>query len=193
MTNCAGTNKPRIKKINSLLFTSNQSYGMDILSSELLESDDEREDPSSKVPNEFDLSFQYSRESDTIGKNLKYSDSSLAKVLSQKESLHEIAMRKKLSNSHNDGISNIHKEVLDGSEEFLQRYNHDPKFEQPLYTTTANDYGIKKPSMATHNSKMYPKNQKFSKSFNCIMFKDQGLNTALTKSNVHGQLDPLFS
>ena len=177
------------KKRNSLLLTSNQSYGMDMLSTEVLELDDLQP---SKISDGFDLSFQYSRESDSIGNHLKHSDSSLAQVLSQKESLREISARKRLNNRQDESISIVPKGEFENAEQFLQSYNHNPKHEEPLYTTTANEYGIKKPSMATHNSKMFPKREVL-KSFNGIMFKDQGLNTALTRSNVHGQLDPLFN
>ena len=181
---------------NHLLYvTSNKSYGMEsLLSSECFAEESmesaTREEPKSK---QFDLSFQYSRESDTIGKEIKCSDSVLAQILSQKESLKKLAERKKLRNCVTDKAlqsQNSHQNV--DIEDILKSYKNQPKQQMPLYTTTSNEYGMKKPSRATYNSKIFPKNQTFSKSFNCIMFKDQGLNTSQTRSNVHGYLDPSF-
>ena len=71
----------------------------------------------------------------------------------------------------------------------LDNYNHVPKIENPLYTTTANEFGSKKPSQATLTKMRYMRSQSFSKSFNRIMFQDQGLNTSLSRSSVHDRLD----
>ena len=74
----------------------------------------------------------------------------------------------------------------------LESYNHDPKDQNPLYATTQNEFGIKKPTVATYTSERLPRNQQFSNSFNSQMPRDQGLNTSLTKSNVHTELNPQF-
>jgi len=150
-----------------------------------------------KKVGEIDLSFQYSRESSNIGKNIKYSDSALAKVLSKTESLRELSRRKRINlNVLDDICERRNKDSSDDKAEndnFLENYKHSPKKEHPLYSTTANNYGIKQPTFATYNAKSLPKNQSFSKSFNNMMFRDLGLNTSMTKSNVHEQMDFQFA
>jgi hypothetical protein len=59
-----------------------------------------------------------------------------------------------------------------------------------LYATTANDYGLKKPSQATFQNVRHGVSQKFSTSFNRILFRDEGLNASITKSRIHDSLIP---
>lgn len=182
---------------NPFYVTSNQLSGMSILARygpvEELEDDKSSSSPASDG---FDLSFLYSRESDRIGQGVQVSDSALAQVLAQKETLCEVSRRKRLKStiqavnkqSNEKSPEDTQKEV----EQLLASYSHNPKEENPLYGTTANDYGQKKPSLATYNPHRITRNQTFSRAFNSMMFKDQGLNTSMTRSNVHEQLDPMF-
>lgn len=77
-------------------------------------------------------------------------------------------------------------------ESLLQSYKHEPKLEDPRYTTTNNEIGRKPPSVATFVAERHSKRQDFSKSFNSIKPKNTSLNTSLSKSNVHKELDPQF-
>jgi hypothetical protein len=77
-------------------------------------------------------------------------------------------------------------------ERTLQSYNHNPRKENPLYATTTNEFGMKKPTVATYTADRVARDQKFSNAFNSMMPRDQGLNTSLTRSNVHVELDPQF-
>ena len=77
-------------------------------------------------------------------------------------------------------------------QKLLDSYSHDPLRQNPLYLTTQNEVGLKKPTEATVTSERLAKKQEFSRSFNGIMPRDQGLNTSLTRSNCHKELDPVF-
>ena len=158
---------------------------------------------------EYDLSFLYSRESDRIGNEVTCSDSTLAKVLCEKSSISET--RKKFRDiSSEDAVhnTNIRHRKNRGTNDLndntkLQKHNdlnkaletsyvHDPIQQNALYMTSANDFGYKKPSAATYTVVRHARSQDFSNSYNKNMFRDQGLNTSLTRSNVHKHLDPQF-
>mmetsp|Transcript_33270 Transcript_33270/g.48134 ORF Transcript_33270/g.48134 Transcript_33270/m.48134 type:complete len:191 (-) Transcript_33270:408-980(-) len=184
---------------NPFYVTSNQLSGMSILAryGPVDELEDDKSSEQTSAIGGFDLSFQYSRESDRIGEGVQISDSALAQVLAQKETLCEVSRRKRLKStmqaqgnrqSNEKCPNDTQKEV----EQVLASYTHNPKEQNPLYGTTANDYGQNKPSLATYNPHRITRNQTFSRGFNGMMFKDQGLNTSMTRSNVHEQLDPMF-
>lgn len=160
-------------------------------------------------PSSYDLSFLYSRESDRIGEGIEYSDSELAKVLTKKTSLAEdkhLMYHKKRSTSSSlspnpilsnhqtfneiNNINNADRELL--LEQHLKSYVHETKEENPLYVTSSNEYGCKKPCSLTYTAVRNARGQSFSNSFHRNMFKDQGLNTSMTRSRVHQSLDPQF-
>jgi len=122
------------------------------------------------TPEHQNLSFLYTRESDRIGEGVQLSNYPLAKQFRQKNS-----RRKPLACE--DTIPHVHGPVMqtkDQVRDLLMNYNHSPKEEHPLYTTTGNAIGIKKPDIATYNFERYARSQTFSRSFNS-MFQDQGL------------------
>ena len=88
-------------------------------------------------------------------------------------------------------LKTLRDEKLDVTR-LLNSYNHDPKDQNPLYATTQNEFGIKKPTAATYTTERLARNQAFSNSYNSQMPRDQGLNTSLTKSNVQTELNPQF-
>ena len=143
-----------------------------------------------------DLSFLYSRESDSFGKGTPFSDSSLSKVFRLEKSAamnkrrKNSAFAKQLDNSSATTSKTIPKEEVN---KILSQYNHSPKNENPLYSTTANEFGLKRPTQATYTNVRYGMSQKFSQSFNRTMFRDEGLTSSLTRSNIHDSLTPLFS
>jgi len=143
-----------------------------------------------------DLSFLYSRESDSFGKGTPFSDSSLSKVFRLEKSAamnkrrKNSAFAKQVDNSANNTSKTIPKEEVN---KILSQYNHSPKNENPLYSTTANEFGLKRPTQATYTNVRYGMSQKFSQSFNRTMFRDEGLTSSLTRSNIHDSLTPLFS
>mmetsp|Transcript_18551 Transcript_18551/g.21349 ORF Transcript_18551/g.21349 Transcript_18551/m.21349 type:complete len:209 (-) Transcript_18551:72-698(-) len=192
--------------IDKFMVTNNQRYGMS-LSDIVLPKHFETESSETKDENsseKLDLSFLYSRESDRIGIGISNSDSVLASVLLQQDSRssdvrrrrHSIVMKDKDSRAENlNFFSNKSSEssrALD-LRETLEAYNHSPKRESPLYGTSSNQYGLRKPSVATYTATRIPRSQKFSNSFNKMMPRDQGLNTSLTHNNVHHLLDPQFT
>ena len=143
-----------------------------------------------------DLSFLYSRESDSFGKGTPFSDSSLSKVFRLEKSAgmnkrrKNSAFAKQLDNNATTTSKTIPKEEVN---KILSQYNHSPKNENPLYSTTANEFGLKRPTQATYTNVRYGMSQKFSQSFNRTMFRDEGLTSSLTRSNIHDSLTPLFS
>lgn len=74
----------------------------------------------------------------------------------------------------------------------LEVFEHNPKVEDPRYTTSSNEVGRKKPTTATFVKMRMARNQAFSNSFNGIKPKNTALNTSLTRSQVHEKLDQTF-
>ncbi|GFH46062.1 hypothetical protein CTEN210_02536 [Chaetoceros tenuissimus] len=163
--------------MNPFMITSNQSYGLQLNQlKELLETtkeidcgateNEDKEGDSSNL-------FLYSRESDRFGEGVQMSTYPLAKELRTK------LKRRKPTASDLEGCngqknaSNRHKSHSQ-VEDILKSYNHERKVENPLYTTTSNEIGGKRPSAATLSSENYSRSQSFSRSFNS-MFRDCGL------------------
>ncbi|CAM9896438.1 unnamed protein product [Chrysoparadoxa australica] len=161
---------------------------------------------------EIDWSFMYIKESASVGKGIPMSGDKLAQVIGQTQSLRTLALTKgagknpimfekdeeigiPLQGNTTTSLETskelpTEKEALEG---LLETYNHQPKEENPLYTTSQNLIGCKKPSPATFTFERRARNQGFSNSFNSIKYRDMGLNTALTRSNVASRLDPQFA
>ena len=155
-----------------------------------LEINKRNEEPKTQV---YDLSFLYSRCSDSIGAGIPYSDSALSKVFLQNDSLMDTVKRKSLptalvqkQGAHKPKRHFSSEEV----QEILKSYVHETKVQHSLYPTTSSDYGRKKPTPATFTSARSSRSQAFSSSFNNIMPRDSGLNTTLSRSKIHSLLDP---
>ena len=205
---------------NPIYFTSNECYGMSLpeaskrassFTSPAENETDSCGESSSKgcgalpgmtkdksMPSEsHDLSFLYSRESDRFGEGTTFSDSSLSQVFRLKESDSMNKRRKNsvfvkqqcTSDAPTSSSRTVSKEEVN---EIMAQYHHNPKDQNPLYATTANEYGKKKPSAATYSTERHGLSQKFSQSFNRTMFRDEGLNASMTKSNIHDLLTPQF-
>ena len=189
---------------NPFMVTTTQQIGCamepkDFQSSRPYRPMDERVD----IANKYDMSFLYSRESEQIGKGVEMSDNKLAKLYASAPSKSETyrmerGIASETSNPEEfktvsvDAFQKTISMVKDDVSKVLASYNHDPKDQNPLYATTTNDFGIKKPTEATYTSERLPRKQGFSNSFNSQMPRDQGLNTTLTRSVVHTELDPSF-
>lgn len=74
----------------------------------------------------------------------------------------------------------------------LQHFHHVSKEEDPRFTTSANEYGKKAPTIATFVASRESRPQGFSRSFNGVKPNNSSLNTSLTKSTIHPKLDPQF-
>jgi len=163
------------------------------------------------TPDDFDFSFQHSRESAQIGVGVQLSDSRLAKAFSVTDSRADIASAKGRglqgpvdpnaasvsfagTGGPDDGAAAAEyvPPVEKTKEEQLESFMHHAKNENPMYTTTNNQIGFKRPSAATFTFERVARSQNFSNAFNGIKYRDQGLNTAVTKSSVHSELDPQF-
>mmetsp|Transcript_24295 Transcript_24295/g.43524 ORF Transcript_24295/g.43524 Transcript_24295/m.43524 type:complete len:199 (+) Transcript_24295:29-625(+) len=195
---------------NPFMVTSNECYGMSLREASkrapyLSPVDNDKgcgglpgataEEKSSTSSPSQDLSFLYSRESDRIGQGTSFSDSSLSRVFRLKES---DSMSKRRKNSvfvkKQIGPTTLTSKTVPKEEvkDILSQYKHNPKNQNPLYGTSANEIGLKKPSSATYPTERHGMSQKFSQSFNRTMFRDEGLNSSMTKSNIHDLLTPQF-
>lgn len=147
---------------------------------------------------QYDLSFLYCRESDRIGEGITdSSDFLLSHVMEEKEA-NSLAikrgrgLRSVVEREQEVGMASRVPEP-DEIQKTLDSYKHSPRVQNPLYTTTSNEFGLKKPSAATFSNARQARSQKFSNSFNRMTFRDQGLNTSMTKSKIHVQFDAQFA
>lgn len=147
--------------------------------------------PNSKEPANH-LSFLYSRESDRFGEDIAFSDSSQSQVFHISAADRKNRRRKSSACliDNNTSSSETEKNIINKNEinEMLTHYNHCPKKEDPLYVTTANEYGHKKPTSATYQTVSFGVTQKFSRSFNNVMYKNEGLNSSMVTSKIHDSL-----
>jgi Domain of unknown function (DUF4490) len=151
------------------------------------------------------------QESDLIGADIPLSDSKLSSsVVSHRVAPSDAARRKALGKhpvvyqpqeEASIGIVEVgartvkpplpqSKEALDS---LLKGYTHAPKEENPLLTTSNNVYGATRPTGATYNFSRRARLQAFSNGFNSIKYRDMGLNTSMSRSQVHSALDPQFA
>lgn len=140
------------------------------------------------------FSFLYTRESDTIGSRVTKPSLENREILTKTEFLKK--RREELRS--NMGEEDLAFDTTESSkfqitaEEILSVYKHEPKNEDPRFTTSSNDYGKKIPSVATLVTDRAARQQTFSKSFNNVKPKNSSLNTAISRSTVHPKLDPQF-
>ena len=194
---------------NPSMTTSNECYGMSLPEASKRASFVSPEGNSEQVPSgcgalpgmdeksQGDLSFLYSRESDRFGEGTSFSDSALSQVFRLKES---DSMSKRRKNSvfvkqlHKSSDAPRQSRIVPKEEidEIVSKYKNNPKEQKPLYATTANEYGRKKPTAATIATVAFNRTQKFSHSFNKTMYRDEGLTASMSRSNIHDSLTPLW-
>ena len=130
-----------------------------------------------------DLSFLYRRESDRIGEGIPNADSALAAIMSTRmPKRHTIGHTSSTSGitstPSTEPTSSVEEEPSrEEIEQALASYRHNPKQEDPLYTTTANEIGRKAPSYSTYTVATKGRSQAFSNSFNGVMYTDESLAT----------------
>ena len=66
---------------------------------------------------------------------------------------------------------------------------HNPRGQHPVYQTTSNQYGLKKPSIVDMPDTYSSSSQHFTNTFYGGPSKVSCMTTAVTKSNVHNALD----
>lgn len=146
----------------------------------------EETDNVKKVEDDFDFSFLYARASDVIGSKQNLQPNKMSSAM-------ETSAPRPKRVTPNDFVSN--RKSSRGPDDIntvIDSYKHDPKVEDPRYTTSANDYGLKRPTRATYVTERLSRPQGFSSGFNGIKPKNSSLNTTLSKSTVHKNLDPQF-
>lgn len=177
----------QLLKLNSFMITENQNYGINLDElqkiNKALEQEEEKNREIQKSLNDhscdshsghYDLSFLYKRESDKIGQGQALSEYPLAKELRKKQEKRRRPLDWKTTDAPTSVSTSSQNDVM----RVLEAYHHAPKQENALFTTTSNEIGSKKPSLATYNTKRHFVSQSFTKSFNNIMFRDHGLNTS---------------
>ena len=193
----------KTERLNPFMVTTNEGYGLSLHS---IKDANIRPDENTTEPNEnqtsstndssHDLSFLMTRESDRFGEGCSYSDNALSAVFRQQAS-HSMNKRRKdtlFATPCSDSLVEPNSKVIPKEEvkEILSHYDHKPKEQNPLYSTQANEFGLRKPSEASYTTARYGLSQKFSQSFNRTMFRDEGLNASMTKSKIHDHLTPQF-
>lgn len=175
---------------NPFLATSNQTYGLSLVGLQEMAARQQEDtlqqsttSASGGKKHELDLSFLYRRESDRIGEGIPNSDSALAAIMSTRmPKRHTIGHTRstsgRMSNPSTEPTSSVEGEPSrEEIEQALASYRHNPKQEDPLYTTTANEIGRKAPSYATYTVATKGRSQAFSNSFNGVMYADESLAT----------------
>lgn len=163
--------------MDPFMITSNQSYGLQLnelkMATDILGVNNKNENENQFTNETPDLTFLYTRESDRIGEGVPLSGYPLAKQFRKKinETRKQITCEGEKGNTCKSTIRS-HDQV----KAILDEYNHAPKEQSPLYTTTANVIGMKAPSVATYTAESHQRSQQFSKSYNRMMFRDHGLN-----------------
>lgn len=164
--------------------------------------------------------FLYTRASNQIGKGVPKSDSKISEIMGKSEDPIQMGefygkidgaersgsiahwkarglkprfIDANTGNPEQDYIMEKGEEIVHiPVEKVLKSFSHVRKEENPMYTTTQNEIGYKKPTFETMVSMRRSRMQHFSNGFNNIKYRDQGLNCNLTKSKVHSLLDPHF-
>jgi hypothetical protein len=145
-----------------------------------------------------DMSFQFSRESDQFGTGCGESDSRMSNTMKMMHSSGRIAEFKaralKPAARDPTDLAGENERPPANLEESVAAYaeGHNPKHENPMYATTSNDIGCKPVSVATLTNERLTMSQYFTNSFQSIKYRDQGLNTSLSRSRCHSSLDPAF-
>ena len=134
-----------------------------------------------------DFSFLYARSSDVIGSKVKVAEGPMAVLLERPEG--PMSAKNKHLRRQEENLK-AEKPKPDVGR-ILESYNHQPKGEDPRYTTANNDYGRQKPSEATYVAERRGRPQEFSNSFNGVKPMNSSLNTGISKSKVHPSLNPI--
>ncbi len=141
------------------------------------------------------FAFLYTRESDLIGGKIPKPASDQKRLMTKTEFLK--SKREQYHSTHplEETQENIQNESPKKAtaEDILRVYKHAPKYEDPRFSTSTNEFGKKAPSVATIVVERAARPQGFSNSFQNIKPKNTSLTTALTRSTVHSTLDPQFA
>lgn len=183
---CSTPNKPTPNS-NPFLATSNQTYGLSLVGLQEIAAAKQqegapRQEPTLRDGKQHDLSFLYRRESDRIGEGIPNSDSALAAIMSTRMPKrhtigHTSSRSGTVSTQSTQPTTSAEEPSKEEIEQALASYRHNPKQEDPLYTTTANEIGRKAPSYATYTVATMGRSQAFSNSFNGKMYTDESLAT----------------
>ena len=165
---------------NPFLTTSNQTYGLSLVGLQEMAAARQEKRTQHKL-DEGGLSFLYRRTSDRFGEGIPNSDSALAAIMSLKPKKSSTGSEKISTDpaplSSSSSSSSNAKPTKEEIEQALASYRHNPKEEDPLYMTTANEIGRNPPSYATYTKATKGRSQTFSNSFNGVMYTDESLAT----------------
>lgn len=153
----------------------------------------ERAPPRSTLVDAYDFGFLYEKMSDDIGSGQRHVPAGMSACMGAHDTHAQLTRQKTLgvpaSQETLRALSVPRPSAEDRVERILEVYNHRPKREHEMYMTTSNVFGALKPNVATFTAERRARNQGFSNSFQGVKYRNQGLTTAVTKSNVHDAID----
>ena len=130
--------------------------------------------------------YHYSTVSSSYGTQIGNSDSYVARAMDPlrtepvKEAMNVNVLEEMGFNMPGSGsaVIELSKEKKEAR---TKGYTFSAKEQNPLYVTTANTYGYKKPEAHELADKIFPTQNKFTETFSGIQYRDQGLNCAVDR------------
>ena len=152
----------------------------------------ERAPPRRTLVDNYDFGFLYEKMSDDIGAGQHHAPSNLSRAMGAQDTPAQLTRLKTMgapASAATIAAAESRPSAADRVERILEIYKHAPKKEHEMYMTTSNVIGALKPNVATFTAERRARNQGFSNSFQGVKYRNQGLTTAVTKSNVHDMID----
>lgn len=129
--------------------------------------------------------YHYSTVSSSYGTQIGNSDSYVARAMDPlrteppKEPMQINVLEEMGFNKEGDGGSAVIELSKELKEQRTRGYTFKSKEQNPLYVTTSNSIGYKKPEVHELADKIFPMQNKFTETFSGIQYRDQGLNCAI--------------
>ena len=152
----------------------------------------ERAPPRRTRVDNYDFGCLYEKMSDDIGAGQHHAPSNLSRAMGAQDTRAQLTRLKTMgapASAATIAAAESRPSAADRVERILEIYKHAPKKEHEMYMTTSNVIGALKPNVATFTAERRARNQGFSNSFQGVKYRNQGLTTAVTKSNVHDMID----
>ena len=152
----------------------------------------ERAPPRRTLVDNYDVGFLYEKMSADIGAGQHHAPSNLSRAMGAQDTPAQLTRLKTMgapASAATIAAAESRPSAADRVERILEIYKHAPKKEHEMYMTTSNVIGALKPNVATFTAERRARNQGFSNSFQGVKYRNQGLTTAVTKSNVHDMIN----
>jgi hypothetical protein len=129
--------------------------------------------------------YHYSTVSSSYGTQIGNSDSYVARAMDplrtepHREPMNVNVLQEMGFNKDGDGGSAVIEFSSELKAQKTRGYTCKAKQQNPLYVTTSNSIGYKKPEAHELADKIFPMQNKFTETFSGIQYRDQGLNCAI--------------